>query len=111
MGKLVSPKPKKNRLEEDGPQTAPRYECGQNFEFSREEGLCLARTHRCNFMKDDQRLSVEVEFIRQTSFLRTALRSWLLARVSHPIAATRIADLYINSRNYFKRHSGQAGDS
>jgi len=45
-------------------------------------------------MKDDQRLSVEVEFIRQTSFLRTALRSWLLARVSHPIAATRIADLY-----------------
>jgi len=43
MGKLVSLKPKKNRLEEDGRPTAPRYERGQNFEFSREEGLCLAR--------------------------------------------------------------------
>jgi len=53
MGKLVSPKPKKNRLEEDGRQTAPRYERGQNFAFPREEGLCLARTHRRNFMKDD----------------------------------------------------------
>ena len=70
MGKLVSPKPKKNRLEEDGRQTAPRYERGQNFAFPREEGLCLARTHRRNFMKDAHALSFEVEFIRQISFLR-----------------------------------------
>src|SRR5439155_26452132 len=94
MGKLVSPKPKKNRLEEDGRQTAPRYERGQNFAFPREEGLYLARVHRHNFMKDAHALSFEVEFIRQISFLRHRLRSWLLARVSHLIAATRIADLY-----------------
>jgi hypothetical protein len=66
----------------------------KTLSFSSEEGLCLARVHRHNFMKDAHALSFEVEFIRQISFLRTALRSWLLARVSHLIAATRIADLY-----------------
>ena len=55
--------------EKDSSQTAPRYERGQNFEFFKEEGLCLARVHRRNFMKDDNTLSFEVEFIRQISFL------------------------------------------
>jgi len=38
MGKLVSPKPKKNRLEENGRQTAPRYERGKTLRFHVKKG-------------------------------------------------------------------------